>query len=278
MSGTERERRVEQHYGRGGLLGRILDALRAAGKDLESLTPADLAPVDEFHLRGREATLELVQDARPRAGERVLDLGCGLGGSARHLAHEHGCRVSGVDLTAEYVAVARALAELVGLGDAVAFHHGSALDTPFADASFDLAWTEHAQMNVADKRGFYAEVARVLVPGGRLALHDIFQGPAGAPRFPVPWAEDAGLSALVPPEEARALLGELGLGVRVWEDVTARSLAWLAAAAERAAASGPSPLGIHLLLGPNAPVKLENLARNLREGRIVALRAVAVRE
>ncbi|HEX6363657.1 MAG TPA: methyltransferase domain-containing protein, partial [Albitalea sp.] len=155
---------VTAHYGRPDLLDAIDAALRAAGKDPDRLTPPDLAPVDEFHLRGREATLELARLAQPAHGERAVDVGCGLGGSARHLAHAHGCRVTGVDLTPEYIQLARTLTRRVGLDATVDFRVANALEMPFPDAAFDLAWTEHVQMNIADKRAFYGEIARVLAP------------------------------------------------------------------------------------------------------------------
>lgn len=261
---------VERHYGRGHILEAIVAALRTEAKDPEQLAPTDLAPVDEFHIRGREGTLELAERAQLQPGQRVLDVGCGLGGSARHLAAEHGCDVTGVDLTAEYVAVARELSRLVRLDDRVRFEVGSALALPFGDATFDVAWTEHAQMNIADKRGLYAEIARVLVPGGRLVFHDIFQGDGGPPHFPVPWAEDGSTSFLATPAQVRSTLEALGFRVVDWADRTETARAWL-----EARLAQPAPvLGIHLLMGANARAKLDNVVRNLAEGRIAVLQAV----
>lgn len=261
---------VERHYGRGHILDAIVAALRTEAKDPEQLVLTDLAPVDEFHIRGREGTLELAHRAQLRPGQRVLDVGCGLGGSARHLAAEHGCDVTGVDLTAEYVAVARELSRLIHLDDRVRFEVGSALALPFDDATFDVAWTEHAQMNIADKRGLYAEIARVLVPGGRLVFHDIFQGDGGPPHFPVPWAEDASTSFLATPAQVRSTLESLDFRVVDWADQTETARTWL-----EAKLAQPAPvLGIHLLMGANARAKLENVVRNLAEGRIAVLQAV----
>lgn len=266
---------VERHYGRGGILASILSALRALGKDVAHLVPADLAPVDEFHIRGREATIELAGRVSLTPGLRVLDVGCGLGGSLRYLASEHGCRGTGIDVTQEYIDVARALADLVGLKDSVDFHHGSALAIPFAAGAFDLVWTEHAQMNIADKKAFYAEIARVLVPGGRLAFHDIFQGPGGPPHVPVPWADERSISFLAPPETVRDTLGDLGLRVLDWEDTSRQSLDWFVATVEKLERSGPPPLGLHLLMGMTAKVKFSNVIRNLQERRAVVVQAVA---
>lgn len=265
---------VEGHYARGELLDVILSALREMGKDVARLAPSDLAPVDEFHIRGREATVELARRASLKPGLRVLDVGSGLGGSVRYLAAEHRCRATGIDVTKEYVDVARALADLVGLKDGVEFRQASALDLPFDDGSFDVVWTEHVQMNIADKRRFYAEIARVLVPHGRLVFHDVFQGDGGSPHFPVPWAEDGSISFLVTPDAGRRLLENMGFRIIDWEDKSRQSLEWFAAVVEKLKRSGAPPLGLHLLMGTTAKAKFENVTRNLREGRVVVVQAV----
>jgi SAM-dependent methyltransferase len=266
---------VDSHYGRGEILNAILRALREMGKDVAKLAPADLAPVDEFHIRGREATVELASRASLKPGLRVLDVGCGLGGSVRYLASEHQCQVIGIDLTKEYVDVANALADLVGLKQMVEFRQGSALDMPFDDGSFDVVWTEHVQMNIADKQAFYAEISRVLAPRGRLLFHDIFQGDGGPLHYPVPWAEDGSISFLAAPEAVREILGELGFSIRDWEDKSQHSLDWFVAVIEKLKLSGPPPLGLHLLMGNTAKTKFENNIRNLREGRFVVFQAIA---
>jgi ubiquinone/menaquinone biosynthesis C-methylase UbiE len=265
---------VAGHYGVGGILSSIQAALAAAGKSLETLTPADLAPVDAFHIRGREATLELAGRAGLGPGQRVLDVGCGLGGSARHLASEYGCRVDGLDLTDEYIQVARALARLVQLEDHVSFHTGSALELPFEDGSFDVVWTEHAQMNIADKESFYRQIRRVLKPGGRLAFHDIFQGDGGDIHLPAPWASQAAISHLRTPQVVRELLDELGLRVLSWEDKTSASADWFRDTLARLKSEERPPLGLHLLMGETGPEKFRNVARNLDEGRIAVIQAI----
>jgi ubiquinone/menaquinone biosynthesis C-methylase UbiE len=266
---------VEQHYGRGRILDAILAGLRAAGKDPDRLKPEDLAPVDEFHVRGREATIELARRVPLVPGARVLDVGCGLGGSARSLAAEHQCQVTGIDLTLEYVDVANALAAMVGLSDRIVFRQASALEIPFGDGHFDVAWTQHVQMNIADKRAFYREIARVVRSGGRFLFHDIFEGAGGPLHFPVPWAEQASISFLDRPEKVRHILEEAGFLIRDWVDTSQASLEWIVAAMERNQVGGTPPLGPHLLMGANAKTKLENAMRNLREGRIVVYQASA---
>ena len=106
---------VEAHYTSRSLGGAILEALKAAGKDLDHLTPDDLAPVDEFHGGQRPATIRLAELVGFTGSERVLDVGSGLGGPSRFLAWHYGCQVSGIDLTAEFVRVAEVLTERTGL-------------------------------------------------------------------------------------------------------------------------------------------------------------------
>jgi SAM-dependent methyltransferase len=270
---------VARHYGRGGLLDRILAALAEAGKDIEHLTIDDLAPVDEFHGRQRRATEELAGMLAPHPGERLIDIGSGVGGPSRYLAKVCGCRVSGIDLTEEFVAAAVDLTRRAGLTGQVDFRQGSALLLPFANAGFDLAWSQNVAMNIADRARWYAEVHRVLRPGGRFALQDVAQGPAGEVHFPVPWADTPALSFLRTPEATRALLEAAGFTVLEWRDNTEASIAEFAAQRAQAAANpGARPaLGIQLVVGPDFLEKMRNSQRNLRENRTRLINAVLAR-
>ncbi len=271
------EQAVAEHYTRGDLLGAILTALAAAGKDLDRLTPADLAPIEEFHVRGRAATQELAQRLAPTPRTRVLDLGCGVGGPSRYLAATFGCPVTGVDLTEEYCRAAEAMAAWVGLGDRVSYRRADALALPFDDAAFDVVWTQHVAMNIADKARLYAEVRRVLGPGGRLALYDILQGPGGPPQFPMPWAREPSHSHLITPEELRRRLAEAGFEIESWRDVSAEGRAWIAEVAPRLLGAATPPAALALLLGPDFRPMVENLRRGLEEERIVIVEAVCRR-
>lgn len=263
--------KVEEHYGRSGLAEAVARALKEAGLGDGLLEPAALAAFDQFHLRGLDATRELARLAGIGAGERVLDVGGGLGGPARVIAHERGCHVTVLDLTEAFCAVGADLTRRAGLADRVRFQHGSALDMPFADGAFDVVWTQHSSMNVGDKERLYAEIARVLRTGGRLAIHEIMAGPGGPVHFPVPWAREPGQSWLRPPERVRALIAAAGLEEMAWRDESATAREWLRARLA-AAAPGPRPaLGLHLVLGEDAPVMFRTLLRNLEEERIAVV-------
>jgi SAM-dependent methyltransferase len=208
------------HWDRPDLATAILDALAAAGRDLDDLTVEGLAPTDHFHSGGKAATERLARLAAPAAGSEVLDVGGGLGGPARLLAAGFGCSVTVVDVTPSYVEAARQLTARLGLADRVRHELGDGLDLPFPDATFDLVWTQNSGMNIADKATLYAGFRRVVRPGGLLAIQEPTAGPGGPPIYPVMWADDASSSFLWPPDELRALIETAGFTTRTWDDVT----------------------------------------------------------
>lgn len=260
------ERRVAGHYGRPGLEAAILAALAADGKDPGRLAPDDLAAVDEFHIGGREATDELAAQMGLRPGLHLLDIGCGIGGAARHIAHAWGCRVTGIDLTAEYVEVARALTARVGLAGQVELRQASALELPFADGSFDGAYTIHAAMNIEDRPKLYAEAFRVVRPGGVFAIYDVLAGSGEPLDYPVPWAQDAATSFLVGPAELERLLAAAGFVVEARRDRRDFAVAFFDRLQRRLAGAAPGP-GLHLVMGADAGQKVANMVRNVAAGR-----------
>lgn len=272
---TQINKAIESHYTRHDLGDVILTALEKAGKDMNHLTPEDLAPIDQFHIRGRTATLELAQVAELDAANYVLDVGSGVGGTSRCLAKEFGCRVTGIDLTDEYCRVATMLTEKTGLAHLVDYRQGDATRLPFGDQTFDVVWTEHVAMNIPDKTQLYNEMHRVLKPGGKLAIYDVLEGPSGTVLFPVPWASTPNTSFLLSPNELRKLLEETKFTITSWADTTEVACAWFVNLANKIRKEGFPSLGFHLLLGEDFKEMAQNQGQNLQEGRIVLAQIVA---
>lgn len=261
---------VQAHYDseRADLAAQIRAKLAAAGKDLNRLTTTDLAPVDEFHVRGRQATLELAERMRLTAESHVLDIGSGLGGPARTIGETYGCKVTGLDLTKSFCEAASAMSEWLGLADRVRFFHGDATALPFEDGTFDAAMTIHTAMNIPAKDALYANARRVLKPGGIFAVYDVLRGEGGPVLFPVPWARDSSISYLSTPEEMRKLLADAGFEILDEHDSTEEGLHWFEEVKARVAKSGPAAITFQAFLGADFPQMARNQAQNLAERRV----------
>lgn len=260
--------KVANHYaGSDDLAHAIAESLRRAGKDLSDLSTTDLATVDEFHIRGRKATLELTQSLNLSVVSHVLDIGSGLGGPARALAETYGCRVTGIDLTPEFCKAATTLSDWVGLSDRVTFRQSDATSLPFGDAEFDAAITIHAAMNIAAKDRMYAEAKRVLKPGARFAVYDVLQGEGGEVLFPVPWAREPSISHLATPETMVALLASADFKILEVQDSTEESQRWFETMAARMVQSAPA-VTFQTFLGNDFPTMARNQVSNLQERRI----------
>ena len=268
------ERAVASHYGDGDLWARILAGLDAAGIALDGLHPDELAPVDEFHIGGRRATARAVSKMVLNSDQHVLDVGCGIGGTARHIASQVGCAVTGIDLAPEYIDVARRLTALTGLAEAISYEVGSALEMPFDGASFDAAITIHVAMNIAARETLYAEIARVLKPGATFVMYDVMRISDEDLLFPVPWAESQATSHLRTPEQMRVLLQRAGFVVDAVEDLTEAAREFFGQAVARSD-DGPPPLGIHVTIGAGAPEKIRNMLDNVSSGRIAPVLMIA---
>ena len=266
---------VSAHYSSGELLARLEARLREDGCDPARPTFEALAPYDHFHGRGLEATEDLANRLRISATDHVLDVGSGIGGPARYMVRRFGCRVSGIDLTAEFCDVARHLASRLGLAERVSFEQGDALAMPFTDATFDGAFSMNVSMNIADKRALYREIHRVLKPGARLGLLEVVRGRGGEPDYPTPWARTAATSFLATEAETRENLAVSGFAIEHLRDTTDASFAWSARARATVEAGGKPPhRAVALIHGALADEILANTGPALRERRTVPIEIV----
>jgi len=269
------EGRVALHYATKNLEERILRAFEAAGKPRAKITADDLMAVDEFHIGGREATAAIAAQMQLRRGMRLLDVGSGIGGPARHFASAHGCEVTGIDLTAEYVRTARALTAFVGMSASAKFEQGSATELPFADQTFEGAYILHVGMNIEDKCKLFREIKRVLQPGSVFAIYDMMRIGPGDLQFPVPWASAAQESFVASAEDYRKALAHEGFSMLAERERKEFAIDFLERMRQRTAQEGPSPLGMQLIMGETAMKKTGNVLEASQRGVIAPVEMFA---
>jgi SAM-dependent methyltransferase len=268
---------VARHYTHGSLTEAIRQALEKLGKTPRTVTVDDLAPIDEFHIGGRQASEDFLGQLGVGEGALVLDVGSGVGGTSRFAAMRHGWRLTGIDLTPEYVETARELNHWLGLNERIDLRVGSALDLPFENGRFDAAYMLHVGMNIADKGRLFAEVARVLKPEGSFGVYDVMRTGEGDIAFPVPWAATPATSFLATPADYRAAFAAAGFRVRHERNRREFALSFFEAMQARIAVHGPPPLGLHVLMGETRAEKVRNMIANVKAGLIAPVEMIGVK-
>jgi len=269
------EKEVAAHYTTGVLEQQILDALQSAGVDLSHLKPDDLVAIEDFHIGGREATQALAEFMSLRPGIHLLDVGCGIGGPARYFAGR-GCKITGIDLSEEFIATAQNLTRRVQLESALTFRQASALELPFDSETFEGAYEIHVGMNISDKPGVFREVARVLKHGARFNIFDIMRTRDDSFAFPVPWAKSSETSFVATVTHYRQWLNDAGLEI-VHERGRHQFAVEFMKKRMAATASSNSTLGVNLLMGELAPAMLKNVNAAIASGVLEPVELIAVK-
>jgi SAM-dependent methyltransferase len=260
---------VRQRYAISGILDRVIAFLVERGIDPEHPTYQDFFPFDQLHSRGIDATREHIDRAGINSSMNVLDLGCGVGGCSRVISQTCGCRVTGIDLTPQFIEIARELTRRCGMANRIEFRQADALDLPFAEGTFDHVWCHNVTMNIQDKRKLASEVARVLKRGGRFSCSEVAQGPGGPLIFPLTWATDASASFLVTPAMMRRALEDGGLRISEEVDLSEPWIAFLKEVRARAERGDPPLNANHVIMGDDIGERVKNVGRCAMEKRLV---------
>lgn len=270
------DKAVSEHYEHGNLLEAIQAALPELGKTTDNISIEDLAPIDEFHIGGRQATENFLGQLNFSEQEHLLDVGCGLGGASRYVAKKYNNSVTGIDLTEEYIETGNVLSAWLKLDGQVSLHQGSALSMLFSDKSFDGAFMLHVGMNIEDKAQLFGEIFRVLKPGTSLGVYDVMQNNDGEIIYPVPWATDKSTSYVVAPDQYRHAMEEAGFEVSKETNRREFALEFFAnLRAKTEASSGPPPLGLHTLMQESTAIKIKNMIHNVTEGYVAPVEIIA---
>jgi sarcosine/dimethylglycine N-methyltransferase len=247
---------------------------RLAGGDLGELTPPQRDQFDQFHSGGSDAVDRLMPSLHLAPGMTVLDIGSGFGGPARQIAERTGCSVVGVDITKAYVRTAEALTTAAGLDQQVSFIYSdiAALDR----RDFDAAYTMHVQMNVADKKAFFTDIAAHLRPGAPFATFEVCRTGDALPNPPLPWSLDGSDSYLATSDELRDTITASGFETVEWVDETPWILHWFEGIGERLASAANSATLPALL--EDGPTRMMNFAAAISTGVVSIHRGAFVRE
>lgn len=258
-------------YTSGTLRDRVFAALRSAGVDPQAFKATDLREADHFHTGGLQATSFVANSLGLGAGTRVLDVGAGLGGPARCFAMR-GALITGVDITAEFVDLARELDANCALDRSITMLRRPGHDTGLADASFDAAVLMHVGMNLADKPSVFAEVWRLLRPGAVFGIYDLM-GTNNLP-YPMPWAERAEASFVESAADYAGALKDAGFAVTGQVERTVEVLEVLEQM-RGALEAGTDPLATPLVLREDGPLAVANLSAAITSRQLVPLLMLA---
>jgi len=274
----DEELEVSTHYQHGSLIKAIEEGFNRQGKAPSDISLDDMSVIDEFHIGGRQASEEFLDQLRLQDRSLVLDVGCGLGGAARFVASQFGCLVSGIDLTHEYVDTGNVLSNWVGLDKKVILQQGSAMALPFPDGQFDAAYMMHVGMNIVDKKSLFVEVFKVLKPDGIFGIYDVMQIGSGEMQYPAPWAASKSTSSLASPQDYQTGLKEAGFNILATRERGDFAIEFFENMKRRMAETTADPaLGLHVLMGDDAKTKVANVLLSIKEGSIAPVELIAQR-
>ena len=254
---------VAQHYGNDGIVSRIVSALADAGFDTNDLEPNVFAGADEFHIGGHKGSEYVAKALDIEPGQRLLDIGSGIGGPARFIANTLDVTVEGIDLTPEFVEAAVEITEMVGMTEQVSFQVGSATSIPFDDDTFDASTMLHVGMNIPDKGLLFSEMARVTKHDGSIVVYDVMRTGEDDLVFPMPWSSTSEYSFVDTVDAYVKAAENAGL-----ELLTVDDHADMALSSFSNPQSDPPPVNLGHLMGTGMPEMVANAGNAIKGGTI----------
>ena len=204
----------------------------------------------------------------------ILDIGCGIGGPARTLAADFGCRVFGLDITEEYIRAAQVLTDMLHLSSKVSFQTGDALNLKFENKTFDVVWHQSAFMNIEHKFKLLSEIYRVLRSNCIFVFEAQMKGSKEEFRFPVLWADSPEVSFMMTSQDFRQLVEDVGFIEKIWKDITGKHIVKPQALKTSSHEASHPFLNIFNLVQSDLPRKRINTIEGLKDGTYTHVYAV----
>ena len=265
---------IENFWTRGDLYSRINQAMSDSGLNNKKLEIEDLFPIDQYHARGIGATKDLGKRMPITENQKILDVGCGLGGPARYYAKEFKCHITGVDITPSFIEIGNNFNRLTSMSTMVDLYVGNGEKLEFEDEVFDGAYSQHVTMNISDRMKFFSEIYRVLKKGSFFAFTEHGLGPIGNPNFPLPWADNQDMSFLLPPAKTVTILKEIGfINIKLIETGD-KYIEGYEKLIQKQPKSEKPTLGIHVIGGSSMHERSINSMRSIKENRTLPFEIV----
>ena len=270
---------TSNHYSQPNLSRLIDTALSEVRLLNQTLDHKLISAIDQFHIGGLRATMDMIRLANFMPQDLVLDIGCGIGGPSRTIASECNCKVTGVDLDLGYCKAARSISKSLGLGEQTHFIQANALNLPFEDRSYDAVWTQHITMNISNKNALWGEFYRVLKPAGKLLMYEVTctSDDKEKIKYPTPWASKSEDSFLENINNYKESLNKCGFFIEHLEDVSSMAKSSIKSVIERIKQNGQHKPGLEIVLGGRFSVMMENLLDSLNGDQLNVVRLLAAK-
>ncbi len=267
------------HYRRRNLDQLVSVALNDAKQLNKPFDHKIIAAVDQFHIGGLRATLKMIELAGFKPQDRVLDVGCGIGGPARTIAYTCNCHVTGVDLSEDYCQAARLISRQLNMGNQTQFIRANALKMPFKNNSYSALWTQHVTMNIGDKKALLLEFYRILKPAGQLLMYEVLckTHTNDSIKYPLPWAQKSEDSFLGNTHNYGALLHNCGFELKHLQDVSATAIISIQRVIERVLQGERKDPNLEIILGDSFLTMMENLLESLTDDKLSVVEFIAIK-
>ena len=265
---------IENFWTRGDIFSRVQHAMSEAGLINKELNIEDLFPIDQYHARGIAATVDLGKRMPISKNQKIIDIGCGLGGPARYYAKEFKCFITGIDITPSFIEIGNEFNKLTSMSDNIKLLVGNGEILDFKNETFDGAYSQHVTMNISDRKKFFSEAFRVLKKDSFFAFTEHGLGPEGNPIFPLPWADSSEMSFLLPPETTISILKDIGFSdIKIIETADKYISGYEKLIGLKSAKKKPV-LGIHVIGGESMKQRSTNSMQSIKENRTLPFEIV----